>query len=79
MDASHGDDDGSDIQELVMAALIGSKVPMSARDIGKRCRAFRALPTADRDALLALLVEDRMLIAEKTSQTIKFVASRSVK
>lgn len=78
IEISSGDDDGKDLQEAVMTVLIGSKVPMSARDIGKRCRPFRALPTADRDALLALLVEDGSVIAEKTSQTIKYVASKSV-
>lgn len=78
IEVSSGDDDGKDLQEAVMAVLIASKAPMSARDIGQRCRPFRALPTADRDALLALLVEDGMLIAEKTTRATKYLVSKAV-
>lgn len=74
IEVSSGDEDGKDLQEAVMAVLIESKTPMSARDIGKRCRAFRALKKEDRDALLALLVEDGMLTAEDTSHTKKYLA-----
>ena len=44
IEISSGDDDGKDLQEAVMAILLDAKKPMSARDIGQRCRPFRGYP-----------------------------------
>ena len=79
IEISSGGDEGSDIQELVMAALIDSKTALSPRDIGARCRAFRSLSTPDRDSLMTLLAEDGLVIPEKTTRTTKYLASKAVR
>lgn len=79
IEISSGNEEGKDLQEAVMTVLLDSKVALTNREIGHRCRPFRALSNPDREALMNILAEDGLIIPEQTARTTKYLASKSVR
>lgn len=72
IEAASGEEEQG-VQELVLDVLRQSDNPMTAREIGRRCRALRNLKPEDRDAVMQSLHDDGQVIAEQRSSKQKTV------
>ena len=63
------DTDEPDTTQRVMQVLFDSERPMAAREIARKCRAFRRLSSEERDDMLGKLVEDGYCSTQKKGRT----------
>lgn len=63
-----------DIDSIVLSVLKESRAPLSARDIGQRCRPFRRMTPVSKEEVLGQMIDDGLIGSKNTSQTVKYFA-----
>lgn len=68
------DTDDPDVMQRVMQVLFDAERPMTAREIAKRCRAFRRFTGEDREQIMTTLADDGYCIVDKSGRAARYSA-----
>lgn len=68
------DSEKIDVMQTVKALLYSRSRYMTIREMAKTCRPLEALDSTDREKVLALLVEDGIVISKKENGTVKYIS-----